>query len=228
MWYPASRAVSASRTACSVRPTSPAIRMRSGRDAFHSRALAAARSSTGRVEADVRPVDRELRRVHADREASGPRVEVVAGQRPLVPLVEPEAAVERERVRRDHAPAAQGGEDRGRRHRCGARSRLLPFRSVRRAPGIWSACPGCGRRRRATRRCAPSSIRATPSAGRRARSTAKRRRGGPWAARCRRGAARARAGARAGRPRPADAPCRPRRRSGPPAATPASSAEAAM
>ena len=59
----------------------------SGRLASMSRAVSTASSQHRLVQADL--ADRELRRVHADREPAGAGVEVVAGQRALAPLVEP-------------------------------------------------------------------------------------------------------------------------------------------
>ena len=63
-----------------------------------------ARASTGRSSADL--ADRELRRVHAHRDAARPRVAVVAGERHLPPLVELAVRGQGERVGGDHAPRA--------------------------------------------------------------------------------------------------------------------------
>ena len=51
--------------------------------------------------------DRELGRVHADREAAGAGVEIVAGERALAPLVEPAAGIEGQRMGRDHDAAGE-------------------------------------------------------------------------------------------------------------------------
>ena len=64
------------------------------------------------VEPDL--ADRELRGVHADREAAGAGVEIVAGERALAARVELAVGVERERMRRDHGAAAQRRQDLGR------------------------------------------------------------------------------------------------------------------
>ncbi len=62
----------------------------------------------GLVEPDV--ADGELGGVHADGEAAGAGIEVVARQRPLATGVEPALRIERERVRGDHHAPAQGRE----------------------------------------------------------------------------------------------------------------------
>ena len=56
--------------------------------------------------------DRELGGVHADRQAAGAGVEVVAGQGALAPRIEGAVGIERERMRRDGEAFAQAAAQR--------------------------------------------------------------------------------------------------------------------
>ncbi len=95
--------MSASRSACAVGPHSPAISTVGCVDPV---ARGARRQLEHRlVQADL--ADRELRGMHAHRQAAGAGVEVVARQRTLVPQIEPALRVQRQRVRRDDGAASQ-------------------------------------------------------------------------------------------------------------------------
>ena len=77
--------------------------------------------------------DGELGGVHADRQSARAGVEIVARERALASRVEPAISVERQRMRRDHHPLAQGGKH--------LRRPILPARrhglSFARAPIAW-------------------------------------------------------------------------------------------
>ena len=61
------------------------------------------------VQADV--TDRELGRVHADGQAAGSRIDIVAPERPLTPDIEPAIGIERERMGGNHRSPAQHRQD---------------------------------------------------------------------------------------------------------------------
>ena len=56
---------------------------------------------------DLRIANRELRRVHADGQATGAGGEVIPEQRPLPPLVELALRIQRQRTSRNNEPALQ-------------------------------------------------------------------------------------------------------------------------
>ena len=63
------------------------------------------------IERDLGMPNRELRGVDADRDASRPGIEVIAGERPLPPLIEPARRGERQRMRGNDQATAQGSDN---------------------------------------------------------------------------------------------------------------------
>ena len=102
-------------------------------------AVSAASASTGARQPVLRIANRELRGVHAHRDAARAGGHVVARERALVPLVERARSGERERMRGDHDARARDGSRRSR-HAQNAPvalfevRRLAEQRSARAAP----------------------------------------------------------------------------------------------